>query len=717
MKNLVKNNSFLLKGYFMFVLVTISLGMISTATLVFFTNQGNQENNSQILKKEASNIHKTVSELFSYSNKINTYIGKQISEHGSKDLNFILKTFQRADKIQNKNAQLLSWSSFDWVDPNNLQLVNSRVGIRKNPPNMSVRQYTTRSPKNPWSLQVSFPVLGNPSESWVIPAGTGVTDENGQYLGTIVVGFDIAELSNVVEQRLSDPVSFVVLDEKMNIVIQSSDNELSADRDFYKNALGKFGFNKNSNFLSNDGLVVGNINYSFYQKFEDYPYLVLVGFNKGFLKKEFNSSILPIIVGFSSITAFFLIVLYIFKTRIMFLMGRERDLRNTLHNANISKTKLIRAASHDLKNYIFGISGLSNLILQSKKKSEISSNEDLKLVEEISKQSEELMGFVEDLLDTNQNESGEFSLGKMQVCDVVDLTQRMVILNKNFALENHVSLEAIKCEYDSLYINCDIRRLKQILNNLISNSIKYSPAESKVLITASLLKESNEICIEVCDNGIGMTSKEIEIALSGRGEAIDKSSLNKVIDSHGIGMPIIKKLVDLHKGRLEIDSKKGFGTKVKIYFKAVPNLKKEAVVEEDSLYKGIVNEFKNKSVLLAEDNPVGNKINTFLLRKMGFRVKHVENGQDVIKELDKQHFDLVFVDINMPLLNGFETAKMIRDGSCFKNFKNKNIPIIAISADKHELSELKHYGINAELSKPFSKKDLLDFVIEYINLS
>jgi two-component system, sensor histidine kinase ChiS len=712
MKNPAKNNYFLLKSYSVFVLATLVLGISSASLLIFFTISGNKDNDSQILKKEASNIQKTISESFNYSNKINSYIGKQIAEHGVKDLEFILKTFKQADQIQNKNTQLLSWSSFDWVDPNNLQLVNSKVGIRKNPPNMSARQYCQRSPNNPWTLQVSFPVLGNPSESWVVPAGTGITDKNNKYLGSVVVGFNLSELSTMVEQRLNDPVSFVVLDEDMNLIIQSSDNELEESQNFYKR-IDKSFFSKKSSFLKEE-ITASNVSYSFYQKFDDYPYIVLTGFNKAFLKKEFNSSIMPIIIGFASITLFFLIILYIFKTRILILMTRERKLRNSLHNTNISKTKLIRAASHDLKNYIFGISGLSKLILQDKKKSEIETNEDLKMIEEISSQSEELMGFVEDLLDTNQNESGGFVLGKMQVCDIAILSKRMVILNKNFALENHIILEVINSSTkNNLNIKCDVRRIKQILNNLISNSIKYSPAETKVVIETSFIKETDEVCICVSDSGIGMTEKEIVMALSGDGEQIDKSALEKEIDSHGIGMPIIKKLAELHNGRIEIKSKKGFGTKIKIYFKA-DHSKKEDSNNNKTDNENLINLFKSKSVLLAEDNPVGKKINTHLLRRMGFKVKHVENGQEIVKELDKNHYDLVFMDINMPILNGFEAAKIIREGLKFKKFKNTNIPIIAITADKPELSKLKYYGIDVVVDKPFSEKEILDVILEYV---
>jgi signal transduction histidine kinase len=567
MNNPAQDNLFALKGYFFLAILIIFLGTASATLLSFITIKENTKNNSRILKKEASNIEKAISESFNYSNKINSYIGKQIAEHDAKDLEFILKTFKQTDQIQNKNTQLLSWSSFDWVDKNCFQLVNSKVGIRKNPPNMSARQYCKESPQKPWTLQVSFPVLGNPSESWVVPAATGITDKNNKYLGAVVVGFSLSELSAMVEQRLNDPVSFVVLDEDMNLIIQSFDSELEESKNFYKK-IDKSLFAKKSSFLK-EKITDNNVSYLFYQKFDDYPYIVLIGFNKDFLKKEFNSSIIPIVIGFASITLFFLIILfYMFKTRILILLDREEKLKNSLLNANNAKTKLIRATSHDLKNYIFGISGLSKLILQDKKKSEIEKNEDLKMIEEISNQSEELMGFVEDLLDTNQSETGEFTLGKMQVCNVVELCKRMVILNKNFARENLITLEVKNLSQNQLNIECDARRIKQILNNLISNSIKYSVAKTKVVIETSYIKETGEICISISDSGIGMTEQEIKMALSGDGEKIDKSALDKQIDSHGIGMPIIKKLVELHNGRMEIFSKKDYGTEVKIYFKS-----------------------------------------------------------------------------------------------------------------------------------------------------
>ena len=102
---------------------------------------------------------------------------------------------------------------------------------------MSDRQYCLKSPKKPWTLQLSHPVLGNPSGSWVIPAGTGIVNDGGKYLGSVVIGFNLPELESMVEQRLNDPISFIVLDEDMNIILQSQDNRLihnNDDRQFRK---------------------------------------------------------------------------------------------------------------------------------------------------------------------------------------------------------------------------------------------------------------------------------------------------------------------------------------------------------------------------------------------------------------------------------------------------------------------------------------------------
>ncbi len=706
MSKALENRLFLLKDYSIFALATSLMVMISVAVFAYFLYQNNYKANSRKLFREAKEIEIIVSESFDYTNQINGHIGRQIAQHGEKDLKFILNLLREAGKIQNKNTELFSWTSFDWVDPSNRQIVNSRLGIRPDAPDMSIRQYTKTSPLNPWALQVSFPVMGNPSKTWVIPAGTGIADESGRYIGTVAVGFDINEFTSKIKQRLNDNVSFVVLDDEFRIVLQSVDNTLGRDSDFYKSIFDAHSFRESSGVFSSE-VSVGDIKYSHYKKMPNYPYVVLTGFNKSFIKQEFSSLIFPRILEFVCITFFFLVILYLFKSKIAVLLLEERRLKDSLNRANLAKTALIRATSHDLKNYIFTICGLTKMILDTKSKAQIEKNHDLHLVETISTQSQELMYFVEDLLDTNQNETGEFALGRLENCDVKDLINRMILLNKNLANTHQVLLEA-NIEEDMPHLRCDIRRLKQILTNLITNSVKYSLADSKVEISAKYLKKEHQIYIEVADQGVGMTADEIEMALSGQGEDIDKSMLDKQIDSHGIGIQIVKRLVKLHGGKMKISSVKNEGTKVGLYFHIT---KADVRKERKKILSG------NKTILLVEDNPVNIKITSMILESAGYVMKSVENGKEALEILDKEHFDLILMDGEMPVMNGYKAATEIRKGEVFKNFKGyKTIPIISLmaSSDQSKIEKAKNSGMNGYMSKGTSKKEILEIIESYL---
>ncbi|MDB2415506.1 cache domain-containing protein, partial [Rickettsiales bacterium] len=256
-------------------------------TSVIYTSQ--QKSNKHILSLEAKRIEKNLEEAFDYTNRISVYMGKQIAEHGSNDLQYILNLFRKTSGTQYKAQNLFSWSLFDWVAPNNLQLVNSKNGISKSPPDMSHREYTWKSPKHPWTLQVSKPAVGNPSGKWVIPAGTGIVDKDNNYLGAIVVGFNIIELTERVKNNLSEKqVSFIILDNEYRIVMQSTDNDINPASDYYKEL-----FSSNSPFEENSGTISVNskynhIDYQHYRKIKGYPYTVLTGFNRQIIDKEFN---------------------------------------------------------------------------------------------------------------------------------------------------------------------------------------------------------------------------------------------------------------------------------------------------------------------------------------------------------------------------------------------------------------------------------------------
>ncbi len=239
---------------------------------------------------------------------------------------------------------------------------------------------------------------------------------------------------------------------------------------------------------------------------------------------------------------------------------------------------LLPQITHDLRNYIGGISGLAEIISQNindylakQKQQGVEIDENLKKISEyaniLTPYSDEAMCYIEDLLNNSQMEFGRFTLGTVENCDVEKVVKELLVFNQSF-IEEHKIIVETDIEEDLPKLEIDVLRFKQILINLITNAAKYSYEGGKVNIIIKTMNHNHEkqIQIIILDSGIGMTEEEIAMAFNGDGQNIDKSSLNKPIDSHGLGMPVVKQLVELLKAKMEIESCKERGTKISLCF-------------------------------------------------------------------------------------------------------------------------------------------------------
>ncbi len=231
--------------------------------------------------------------------------------------------------------------------------------------------------------------------------------------------------------------------------------------------------------------------------------------------------------------------------------------------------------THDLRNYIGGISGLVGIISQNindylakQEANGMQPDANLKEISEcanmLTPYSVEALHYIDDLLNSSQMENNQFTLGVVEDCNVGELIKELVVFNQSFISKHQIIIET-KIQENLPQLKTDIIRLKQILINLITNAVKYSPKGNKVEISVNY-NTKQQIQIIISDSGIGMTKQEIEMALNGDGKNIDKSFLDQPIDSHGLGMSIVNQLVNLLKATIEIKSVKGKGTKVSLYF-------------------------------------------------------------------------------------------------------------------------------------------------------
>ncbi|MBM3579982.1 MAG: sensor histidine kinase [Alphaproteobacteria bacterium] len=527
------------------------------------------------------------------------YATKQIKDahayYSDEKIAKILSSF--VGGINNQVDLSITWNAFSWIDKQNKMSADGAGGVIKNPVDVSSRDYLKTTSKIPQRLVFGKPVIGALSGRLVIPIAMGVFSDRGDYLGTLVFGLDIERVLDKITQNIgNETLSFAVMNESDTAF--ASDNFISQNyqkiRELTENHISV----GEAQILDRQKNFIGAVN------IKDSPLKIFVFYdsNKSHdqLLSIFLKQILFLFLIIFACVILFQVIYYkiirpvsklselaikISKKDFSFAIEqpknrelaelfhalnslkdavtREDALLKKLATANKSKTEFLAKSSHDIKNYIAAINGLSHLILDKKRNAKLD-NEDLQMVTTIADQSQELMHFVEDLLDVNQTDLGDFSVKKFQPHDVTQLLKRVILLNKNLAMERHIQLKS-ELENDLPKLMCDARRMKQILINLLTNAIKYSKAGSIVVIHAKHIKSEQKICIEISDQGTGMTVEEVEILLSGMGKNINKSHLMEV-DSHGVGMPIVLQLVKLHHGKIDIESQKNFGTTVRLYF-------------------------------------------------------------------------------------------------------------------------------------------------------
>jgi len=602
-----KNTLPLSKDYFLFasIIIVVVLSTFSFISFAIYNAQTNSQNTT--LEIEAKRIDRIIAEAFDYTNRISVYMGTQIAEHGSEDLDFILNLYKKTSGSQYKPSKFFSWTLFDWVDHNNLQLINSRNGIAENPPDMSHRKYSTECRKHPWKLIVSRPAIGNPSGQWVIPAGTGVVDKKGNYLGAVVVGFNIPKLNErIMEVVSTSNISYTILDDEFNIVIQSVDNSLNPNSDYYVQKAEQFKSLDNKDGELKQQIKHKNITYTHYHKMDDYPYLILTGYNNHLTKKQLVSDIMPRFVELVGIGAFFLILLFLFRIyivapitelsnaadkiargetvkrvprtptyettnlakQLIYLQSYIKRIqridkklfkaKQEAERANKAKSDFLANMSHELRTPLNAIIGYSEII-KTQMFGKVGNEKYTEYAKDIYESGIHLLDLINDILDISKAEAGKFEIQEETV-DICETTQECLKLISEQALQKNIPIKTTIQE-DPILIHADKLRIKQIIINILSNAVKFSDEGQEIQVN---VWEKNGIMISVKDNGIGISKTDIPKILEKFGHV--KNSMSRQSEGTGLGLWLTKMLIEAHNGTLEIKSNVGVGTEVTVYF-------------------------------------------------------------------------------------------------------------------------------------------------------
>ena len=381
-------------------------------------------------------------------------------------------------------------------------------------------------------------------------------------------------------------------------------------------------------------------------------------------------------------------------------------------SANEAKTRFLFNMSHDIRtpmNAIIGFSGLLEQNLDNKEKAK-------GYLKKIQVSSNLLLKIINQVLEMARIESGTATLN-LEPCNLSELFHSV-----NFVFESDVKKKGLHFQVDSKvqhhYAFCDITKLQQIYLNIVSNAIKYTPADHTITVSVIEVpshKENYARYIFVCeDTGYGM-SEEFLPHIFDEFTREHTTTENK-ISGTGLGLSIVKSMVDLMDGTIKVESIKGKGTKFTVDI-ALQIASKEDFTEEQVMTKEIVNnEMKHKRILLAEDNDLNAEIAIEILKSEGYLVEHASHGQQCIEMLQNAsdgYYDLVLMDIQMPFMNGYEACKEIRK---MEDTQKANIPIIAMTANAFEEDKqmAMQAGMNDYVPKPMDMKILNPILQKYL---
>ena len=391
--------------------------------------------------------------------------------------------------------------------------------------------------------------------------------------------------------------------------------------------------------------------------------------------------------------------------------------------ANKAKSTFLSNMSHDIRtpmNAIIGFTNLAQTHMEDKEKVESYLNK-------ISSASSHLLSLINDILDMSRIESGKIHIeeDEISLVEVVHDIQNMI---QPMAEENHQEF-IIDTKIVNNHIFADKLRLKQVLINLLGNAVKFTPEGGKVCLEISQEEGAPRgygvYVFKVRDTGIGIAEEFLDKVFQAFER--EKTSTLSGIQGTGLGLSITKSIVELMGGKISVNSELGQGTEfvVKVVFTLSENTDAEMTDDVMHVVEGegtrqqeqeLKEIFAGKRILLVEDNDLNREIARMLLKDSGFVIKEATNGQmavDIMRESTPGEYDLVLMDIQMPIMDGYEATKQIRELS---NKLVANVPIIAMTANafEEERRNALASGMNGHVAKPIDIAVLFDTIKQII---
>ena len=378
--------------------------------------------------------------------------------------------------------------------------------------------------------------------------------------------------------------------------------------------------------------------------------------------------------------------------------------------ATKAKTAFLSHMSHDMRTPMNAIIGFTGIAMKNNPSDEVKN-----CLEKIDESSEHLLSLINDVLDLTRIESGKVKYNPVPA-DVKNITDSALDITKGFLTNRDINFKIQREEAKIPNVLADPARLRDVLVNILSNAVKFTPDGGTITFEARCLEKGGDGYINmryrISDTGIGMSeefTKEVFEEF-----AQEDSGVRTQYHGVGLGMAIVKKYVDMMGGTISVQSKKHEGTTFTV------DIPLEITDKECSKSDTGISEKVNLTgvnVLLAEDNELNAEIAAVQLEEFGMNVERAVDGKnavEVFRNHPKGTFDVILMDVMMPEMNGYEATKAIR--AMNDRPDGKNIPIIAMTANSfaEDVQASLDAGMNAHLSKPIVIDEVIKTIIRYV---